>query len=118
MLRQISNDIEEKVKICRNINENVFLQYCEKLWNTTNINEPKLEWNLDNHIGTFITSNEVEKTLKVTKNCKSPEGNIKSESYKYAPEEFKLRLLQFLSRVNRKKFYTKRIEKCSCNPAI
>ena len=31
-------------------------------------------------------------------NCKSPgENNINSESYKYGPEEFTLRLLQFLN---------------------
>ena len=43
--------------------------------------------------------------LKLTKNGKTPgQGNINSELYKYAPEEFKLRLLQFLNnmyRVNR-----------------
>jgi len=56
--------------------------------------------NLDNHLGTFITSNEVEKALKVTKNGKSVgEYNVKSELYKYTPEELKLRLLQFLGRV-------------------
>jgi len=59
------------VKIHENIDENVFLQYCEKLWKTTNINELKLEWNSDNHIDTVITSDVLEKTLKLTKNGKS-----------------------------------------------
>ena len=40
--------------------------------------------------------------LKLTKNGKTPEqDNINSELYKYAPEEFKLRLLQFLNKVYR-----------------
>jgi hypothetical protein len=105
VLRQIINDIKEIAKIRGNIDENVFLQYCEKLWNTTNINEPKLEWHFSNHIGTFITSNQVEEGLKVTKNGKSPgEDNIKSEFYNYAPKEFKLRLLQFLSHVYTKNY--------------
>jgi len=40
--------------------------------------------------------------LKLTKNCKSPEqDNINSELYKYTPEEFKLKLLQFLNNIYR-----------------
>jgi hypothetical protein len=38
VLRQISSDIKEIVKIHGYMEENVFPQYCEKLWNTTNIN--------------------------------------------------------------------------------
>jgi len=38
VLRQISDDIKEIPKIRGNIDENVFLQYCDKLWNTTDIN--------------------------------------------------------------------------------
>jgi len=53
-------------KIHGNVDENVFLQYHEKLWNTTNINETKLEWNFDNQIDTSITSEEFEKALKLT----------------------------------------------------
>jgi hypothetical protein len=38
--------------------------------------------------------------LKLTKNGKSSgEDNINSELYKYAPEEFKLRLLKFLNNI-------------------
>jgi hypothetical protein len=55
-------------KIHGNIDENLFLQCCEKLWNITNINELKLEWNSDNHIDTVITSDELQKILKLTKN--------------------------------------------------
>jgi hypothetical protein len=41
--------------------------------------------------------------LKLTKNGKTPgQDNIDWELYKYAPEEFKLRLLQFLSNIQRK----------------
>ena len=40
--------------------------------------------------------------LKLTKNGKTPgQNNINSELYKYAPEEFKLRLLQFLNNIYR-----------------
>jgi hypothetical protein len=38
--------------------------------------------------------------LKLTKNdISSGEDNINSELYKYAPEEFKLRLLKFLNNI-------------------
>jgi hypothetical protein len=40
--------------------------------------------------------------LKLTKNGKTPgQDNINSELYKYAPEEFKLRLLKFLNNIYR-----------------
>jgi len=40
--------------------------------------------------------------LKLTKNGKTPgQDNINSELYTYAPEEFKLRLLQFLNNIYR-----------------
>jgi hypothetical protein len=45
ILKQISTDIKKTAKIHGNVDENVFLQYHEKLWNTTSINETKLEWN-------------------------------------------------------------------------
>jgi hypothetical protein len=38
VLRQISNDIQETAKIHGNVHENVFLQYNEKSWKTTNLN--------------------------------------------------------------------------------
>ena len=47
-----------------------------------------------------ITFDELEKVLKLTKNGKAPgQDNINSELYKYAPIEFKLRLLQFLNNI-------------------
>ena len=40
--------------------------------------------------------------LKLTKNGKTPgQDNINSELYKYVPEEFKLKLLQFLNNIYR-----------------
>jgi len=50
ILKQISKVVKETARIQGNINENVFLQCYKKLWNTTNINESKLEWNSYNHI--------------------------------------------------------------------
>ena len=38
ILKQISKDVKETARIQGNIDENVFLKYYEKLWNTTNIN--------------------------------------------------------------------------------
>jgi hypothetical protein len=45
ILKQISKDVKETARIQENIDENVFLRYYEKLWNTTNINELQLEYN-------------------------------------------------------------------------
>ena len=42
-LKQISKDVKETARIQGNIDKNVFLQYYEKLRNTTNINELQLE---------------------------------------------------------------------------
>jgi hypothetical protein len=42
ILKQLSKDIRETATIQGNIEENVFLQYCEKLWKTTNTNDPDL----------------------------------------------------------------------------
>jgi len=63
---------------------------------------------LSNHIDIVIKLAEFEKALKLTKNGKSPgENNINSDLEKYAPEEFKLRLLQFLKTIYFKKLYSK-----------
>jgi hypothetical protein len=84
-------------------NQNLTIKFgihYKKLWNTTNINELGLENNSPDYLHAFITSGELEKMLKLTKNCKSPgQDNINSELYKYAPEEFKLRLRQFLNNI-------------------
>ena len=61
ILKQISKDIKETVKIQENIVEMVFLQYYEKLWNTTHINEPILEWKSYNYVDTLITLDELKK---------------------------------------------------------
>ena len=102
ILKQISKDVKETARIQGNIDENTFLQYYGKLWNTTNINELQLEDNSADYLHAFITLDELEKALKLTNNGKTPGlDNINSELYKYAPEEFKLRLLQFLNNVYR-----------------
>ena len=44
ILKQISKDVKETARIGQgNVDENVFLRYYEKLWNTTNINKLQLE---------------------------------------------------------------------------
>jgi hypothetical protein len=69
---------------------------------------PKLEWNLSNHVDALIKLAEFEKALKLTKKGKSPgEDNINADLEKYAPKEFKLRLLQFLNTIYFKKLYSK-----------
>jgi len=94
ILKQISKDVKETAHIQGNIDENVFLQYYGKLWNTTNINELQLECNSADYLHASVTFEELEKVLKLTKNGKTPgQDNINSELQKYAPEEFILRLL-------------------------
>jgi hypothetical protein len=108
-------------KIHENTDENIFLQPYEKLWNTTNINL-KNEWNFYNHTDSLVKSDESEKASKLTKNSTSPgEHNINSELYKYVPEEFKLRLQNFLNNIlvyTKKKLYSKWKEKYRCNFSI
>ena len=82
ILKQISKDVKE-TDIQGNIDENVFLQYYEKLWNTTNINELQLEHNSTDYLHAFIILDELEKVLKLTKNGKTPgQDNINSEHQK------------------------------------
>ena len=47
ILKHISENVKETARIQGNIDENVFLQYYEKLWNTTNINELQKELQLE-----------------------------------------------------------------------
>ena len=61
ILKQISKDVKEAARIQGNTDENVFLQYYEKLWNTTNINELQLEHNSADYLHAFITLDELEK---------------------------------------------------------
>ena len=78
------------------------LQYYNQLWNITNTNELQTGYNSADYLHDFITFDEIEKVLKLTRNGKTPgQDNINSELYKYAPEEFKLRLLQFLNNIYR-----------------
>jgi len=43
ILKQVSKDVKERARIQGSIDEKIFPQYYEKLWNTTNINELPLE---------------------------------------------------------------------------
>ena len=45
ILEQISKNVKETARIQGKIDENTFLQYYGKFWNTTNINELQLEDN-------------------------------------------------------------------------
>ena len=67
ILKQISKDVKETARIQGSIDEKIFLQYYEKLWNTTNINELPSEYNSADHLHDFITLDELEKMLKLTK---------------------------------------------------
>jgi len=60
ILKQSSKDVKETARIEGNIEENVFLQYYEKLWNTTNINELQLEYNSADYSQASVTSDELE----------------------------------------------------------
>src|SRR5215510_4504550 len=55
ILEHISKDIKKTARIQGGIDENVFLQYYENLWNTTNTNELQLEHNSANCSDTLIT---------------------------------------------------------------
>ena len=65
ILKQISKDVKETARIQGNVDEIVLLQYYEKLWNTTNINELHLEYNSANYLHAFTTLDELEKVLKI-----------------------------------------------------
>ena len=51
----------ERARIQGNIDENTFLQYYGKLWNTTDINELQLEDNSTDYLQAFITLDELKK---------------------------------------------------------
>ena len=73
-----------------------------KSYGTEQTNELQLEYNSANYLHASVTFEELEKVLKLTKNGKTPgQDNINWELYKYAPEEFRLRLLQFLNNIYR-----------------
>jgi len=80
ILKQIRKDVKETARTQGNRDEKVFLQYYEKLCNTTNINELQLEYNSTNYSYAFVTLDELLKVLKLTKNGKTPgQDNINSE---------------------------------------
>ena len=60
ILQQISKDVKETACIQGNIDENTFLLYYGKLWNTTNINELQLEYNSADYSHASITFDELE----------------------------------------------------------
>ena len=68
--------LKDTARIQGSINEKIVLQYYEKLWNTTDINEPPLESNLADHLHDLITLDELEKVLKLTKNGKTQDKII------------------------------------------
>jgi len=81
ILKQISKDVKETAPIQVNIDENIFLRYYEKLWNTTNINELQLEYNSTDYLHVFINLGELEKVLKLTKMVKHQDKIILTQSY-------------------------------------
>ena len=72
ILKQISKDVKETARMQGNIDENTFLQYYGKLWNTTNINELQLEYNSADYLHASMTLDELEEALNFTKNGKNP----------------------------------------------
>jgi hypothetical protein len=81
ILKQISKVVKETARIQGNIEENVLLRYYEKLWNTTNINELKLEYDSTDYFHAFITLDELEKVLKLTKMVKTQDKIVLTQSY-------------------------------------
>ena len=67
ILKQINKDVKETAHIQGNIDENVFLQYYEKLWNTTNINELQFEYSSADYSRASLTFDELKNVLKLTK---------------------------------------------------
>jgi len=61
ILKQINKDIKEMATIQGNVEENIFLHFYNKLWNSTDFNEPDLEWNLNSYKDNKITSDALEK---------------------------------------------------------
>jgi negative regulator of genetic competence, sporulation and motility len=101
ILKQMSKDIKETSRFQGNIDENVFFQY-EKLRKALKLNELQLEYNSADYLHASVTFEELENVLKFKKGGKTPgQDNINSELYKYAAEEFKLRLLHLLNNMYR-----------------
>jgi hypothetical protein len=72
--------VKETACIQGSTDGNAFIQYYEKLLNTTNTGELKLEQNSADHSDVSITFYELEKALKVTKHDKiQGHDNINSD---------------------------------------
>ena len=72
---------KETARIQGNVDKNVFLRCYKKLWNTTNINELQLEYNSTDYLHAFITLDELEKVLKLTKMVKPQDKITLTQSY-------------------------------------
>jgi len=70
ILKQITKDVKETARIQGSIDENVFPEYYENLWNTTNTNELQLEYNLADYLHVSVNVLELEKVLKLIKMVK------------------------------------------------
>ena len=81
ILQQITKDVKETARVQGNIDENVFLEYCEYLWNTTNINELQLEYNSADYLHASVNFVEVEKVLILTKMVKLQDKITLTQSY-------------------------------------
>ena len=69
---------------------------------------PLVEYNSADYLHVFITLDELEKVLKLTKIGKTPgQGNINSELYKYAPEEFKQEVTTIFKQYIQRKSHSK-----------
>jgi hypothetical protein len=58
--------MKEAARVQGNIDENIFLQYYEMLWNTTNTNKLQLEYNSADQLHASITFYELE-NFKINK---------------------------------------------------
>jgi hypothetical protein len=71
----------ETAHIQGNIDENTFLQYCGKVWNTTYISELQLEYDSADYSRASVTLDELEKALKLTKVVKPQDKITLTQSY-------------------------------------
>jgi hypothetical protein len=67
IIKKIGKDVKETARIEGNIDENVLLQYCEQLWNTTNINELQFGHNSTDYLRASVTLDGLEKVLNKQK---------------------------------------------------
>ena len=95
------------------ITEDTCLYYFKQLWNKQNLDKDQINWKWNNIEHSIINLEELEGSLKLTKNGSSSGfGNIISSVIK----EFKLKLLNFLNEIYAEN--TKWIDRFSCHPII